>query len=110
MKVHFITPGWKKNPHPFRRVLFPPLGLMTLAAHTPKDVKVCIIDEHVDWIDFDEIPDLVGITTLTATAWRAYEIAKRYRTLGSKVVLGGIHASMVPDEALQHADSVVVGS
>ncbi len=109
MKIHLITPGWYKNPLPFRKKLFPPLGLMTLAAYTPEDGELRIIDEQIDGIDFDDVPDLVGITTLTATAWRAYEIAERYRSLGSKVVLGGIHASAVPEEALEHADSVVIG-
>jgi radical SAM superfamily enzyme YgiQ (UPF0313 family) len=109
MNIHLIAPGWYKNPQPFRKKLFPPLGLMTLAAHTPEDVKIRIIDEQIERIDFDEVPDLVGITTLTATAWRAYEIAERYRTLGSKVVLGGIHSSMVPEESRNHSDSVVIG-
>jgi radical SAM superfamily enzyme YgiQ (UPF0313 family) len=82
---------------------------MTLAAYTPSDVDIRIIDENVEPIQFSDMPDLVGITTLTATARRAYEIADTYRGLGTKVVLGGIHASMIPEEALKHADSVVVG-
>jgi radical SAM superfamily enzyme YgiQ (UPF0313 family) len=70
---------------------------------------VRLINENLERIDFADTPDLVGITTMTATAARAYEIADRYRELGAKVVLGGIHASMVPAEASEHADSVVVG-
>jgi radical SAM superfamily enzyme YgiQ (UPF0313 family) len=109
MKLHLIVPTKKREIYLFNRKLFPPLGLMCLAAYTPKEVEVRLIDENVEPIDFADTPDLVGITTLTATAPRAYEIADRYRALGSKVVLGGVHASMVPDEALEHADSVVVG-
>ena len=82
---------------------------MTLAAYTPKDVQIRLIDENVEPINFAEVPDLVGITTLTATARHAYQIADRYRELGAKVVMGGVHASMIPQEALDHADSVVVG-
>jgi len=82
---------------------------MYLAAHTPPEVEVRLIDENTEPIDFSEAPDLVGITTMTATAPRAYEIARRYRGQGAKVVLGGIHASMVPEEALRYADAVVVG-
>jgi len=82
---------------------------MYLAAYTPKEVEVRLTDEGVERVDFTDIPDLAGITALTATAPRAYEIADRYRELGAKVVLGGVHASMVPEEALEHVDSVVVG-
>lgn len=109
MKLHLIAPTRKRETYLFNRELFPPLGLMYLAAYTPKEVKVRLIDENVERIDFADSPDLVGITALTATAPRAYEIADRYRELGAKVVLGGVHASMVPEEALEHADSVVVG-
>lgn len=86
-----------------------PLALPTLAALTPKDVEVEIVDENFDEINFDENIDLVGITFLTYLAPRAYEIADRFRIRGVKVVLGGIHTSMVPDEAKQHADSIVIG-
>jgi radical SAM superfamily enzyme YgiQ (UPF0313 family) len=109
MQVHLISPAKKREPPLFRRELFPPLGLMTLAAYTPEEIKLRLFDENVEPIDFSEIPDLVGITTMTATARRAYEIAHRYRELGARVVLGGIHTSMVQEEALEHADSIVIG-
>jgi radical SAM superfamily enzyme YgiQ (UPF0313 family) len=80
-----------------------------VAALTPKDVEVTLIDEHVDRIDFEEKVDLVGITSLTATAPRAYEIGDEFKKRGVKVVLGGIHPSVLPEEAIQHADSVVIG-
>ncbi len=109
MRVHLIAPSGGMKLHGFGREAFPPLGLMVLAAHTPRDVDVRLINENLERIDFADTPDLVGITATTAGAIRAYEIADRYRELGVKVVLGGIHASMVPEEALAHADSVVVG-
>lgn len=109
MKLHLIAPARSKKPYLFGKETFPPLGFMYLAAYTPREVEVRIINENLERIDFGELPDLVGITTMTATAARAYEIADRYRELGVKVVLGGIHASMVPEEAQAHADSVAVG-
>lgn len=109
MKLHLIAPSRKRKPTLSGKELFPPFGLMYLAAYTPPEVEIRLVDENVERIDFAGRPDLVGITTMTATAPRAYEIADRYRALGIRVVLGGIHASMVPDEAQEHADSVVIG-
>lgn len=109
MKVHLVSPTKNGESFLFNKGLLAPLGLMYLAAHTPTDVDLRILDENVEPIDFSDIPDLVGITTLTQTAPRAYEIADRYRAAGARVVLGGIHASMLPDEAAGHADSVVIG-
>ncbi len=109
MKIHLVSPTKKGETYLFKRGLLAPLGLMYLAAHTPPEHEVRLIDENVERIDFSEVPDLVGITTMTATAPRAYEIARRYRSLGAKVVLGGVHASMLPEEAALFADAVVVG-
>jgi radical SAM superfamily enzyme YgiQ (UPF0313 family) len=75
----------------------------------PPEFEVHLVDEIVEDIDFNEEPDLVGITLMTPMALRVYEIAGRFRQRGSKVVLGGIHSTAVPEEAAQHADSVVVG-
>ncbi len=109
MKLHLISPTKKGETYLFNKGLLTPLGLMYLAASTPPDVDIKLLDENTERLDFSEVPDLVGITTMTATAPRAYEIASRYRAMGSKVVMGGVHASMLPDEALQYADSVVIG-
>lgn len=109
MKLHLIAPTKQGETYLFNRGLLAPLGLMYLAAHTPPEVEVRLIDENVERIDFSDVPDLAGITTMTATAPRAYEIADRYRELGARVVLGGIHASMIPEEASAHADAVVTG-
>jgi radical SAM superfamily enzyme YgiQ (UPF0313 family) len=87
----------------------PCLGLLKVAALTPPDWQVTIIDEKVERLPPDQEADLVGITTMTTTAERGYEIADLYRRCGTKVVMGGMHASCLPDEALRHCDSVVVG-
>lgn len=109
MRVHLVAPTKMGETYLFNKGLLAPLGLMYLAAHTPDGIDVRIIDESVERIDFSDTPDLVGISTMTATAPRAYEIADAYKLSGARVVLGGIHASMLPHEALEHADSVVIG-
>lgn len=86
----------------------PPLSLGIIAALTPENWDIEIIDENFEPFKFKEA-DLVGITALTSAAVRAYELSKVYQEKGIKVVLGGIHVSMVPDEAEQYADSIVTG-
>jgi radical SAM superfamily enzyme YgiQ (UPF0313 family) len=86
-------------------------ALQLLAALTPPTHDVSIVQEHLgDDIRFnDPGVDLVGITAMTIQARRAYQIADGYRAAGKTVVLGGIHPSVLPNEALLHADAVVVG-
>jgi radical SAM superfamily enzyme YgiQ (UPF0313 family) len=87
---------------------FPPLGLGIVAAQTPSPWRVELADEN--WQPFVyRDADLVGITAFTASAPRAYEIAALYRARGVPVVMGGIHVSMCPDEALRFVDAVVIG-
>ena len=88
--------------------LFPPLGLGIIAALTPENYEVEIIDENFEEFEFCRA-DIIGITAFTSAASRAYEIATVYREKGIPVVLGGIHPSMVPEEAGQYADAVVIG-
>ncbi|MBI5970516.1 MAG: B12-binding domain-containing radical SAM protein [Deltaproteobacteria bacterium] len=85
------------------------LAIPTLVSLTPPEHEIKIFDENIEDIDFDFPVDLVGISVRTIFAKRAYEIADKYRSLGIKVVLGGIHPSMCAEEALGHSDSVVVG-
>ena len=87
-----------------QRVSLPLLAALTPAGHT-----VTIVDETFAPDDVDEDVDLVGITVMTDLALRAYHLADHYRRRGVKVVMGGIHPTVLPGEALQHADSVVVG-
>jgi radical SAM superfamily enzyme YgiQ (UPF0313 family) len=105
VKIELIAP---KESGGGRR-LTPKLGLLTIAALTPSNIEVTLTDESVQEIDFDKEVDLVGITAMTSTAVRAYEIADTFREKGKCVVLGGIHPSAMPEEAAQHADSVVIG-
>jgi radical SAM superfamily enzyme YgiQ (UPF0313 family) len=80
-----------------------------VAAASPRGVEVSLCDDALEEVDFDARPDLVGLTANTAQAPRAYEIAAEFRARGVPVVMGGMHASALPDEALQHVDAVVVG-
>ena len=87
----------------------PPMGLLNVAAVTPSDIELTIIDEDFKDIDFDSAPDLVGISAMTATAPRAYEIASEFRRKGVPVVLGGPHPSLMYEEAREYANSIVIG-
>ena len=91
-----------------RRFMFP-LAIPTLAALTPPHYNIRIVDEETESLPAGEVPDVVGISTLSSTIIRAYEIARHYRSLGSKVIMGGAYASYMTEEVLQHADTVVVG-
>ena len=92
-----------------RSFYVPPLNLMLLAAFLPEDIVVEIVDERIAPFTFDHDADIVGITCMTADAPRAYEIADRCRANGVSVVMGGIHPTVLPEEASQHADSIVIG-
>ncbi len=92
-----------------RAVWFPKLSLPTIAAYTPEQWHVDLVDEAVQDIDFDYPCDLVGLSVMTCYAPRAYEIAAEFRKRGVKVVMGGVHATYCPEEALQHVDTVVCG-
>jgi len=87
---------------------FAPTGLAYVASLTPSDWYIKIIDETVEPLTFEDA-DLVGITAMTPTAPRAYQISQQYRRKGIKTVMGGVHASILPDEAVQYADSVLIG-
>jgi radical SAM superfamily enzyme YgiQ (UPF0313 family) len=76
---------------------------------TPRNFKIAFQDENINEINFDEKIDLVAIGGLTGLADRAYEIADEFKKRGVPVIMGGIHVSSLPEEALQHADSVVIG-
>jgi radical SAM superfamily enzyme YgiQ (UPF0313 family) len=87
----------------------PMLTLQQIAAITPEKCEIELIDDRYDEPDFDTDADLIGISTLTASAPRAYKIADEFRRKGKTVVMGGMHPSALPEEALKHADSIVIG-
>ena len=110
MKLLMIAPRWPRDSlwgqMYFR---FPYLALTTLAALTSDEWDISIIDENVDTLDLSVLPDLVAVSIMTPLAKRGYEIADIYREQGVPVVLGGMHPTMMKDEAKTHADAVVLG-
>ena len=109
MKLELIVPATQENLLNRKKATLPHLGLAMVAALTPPEVEVSLTDENVTVIDFQKEIDLVGITTVTTTATRAYKISDTFRAKGVKVILGGSHPSALPEEAAQHADAVVIG-
>jgi len=111
-KVLFIEPR-APRPHIFSRVVIPRLGsvlLGTILQNQGIDVKVVVEEvSQPDYRNLDFQPDLVGISSISSTAPRAYELADFYREQGLPVVLGGAHPSFLPGEGLQHADYVISG-
>ncbi|MEK6714216.1 MAG: radical SAM protein [Nitrospirota bacterium] len=85
------------------------LAIPTLISLTPPGHEIRVFDENIEDIDYNWGAVLVGISVRTMFATRAYEIADNFRKRGVKTVLGGIHPSFCPEEALEHSDSVVVG-
>jgi len=110
VKLLLVAPGWPKGrlwgEIGFK---FPSLSLAALAAVTPRQWQVGLVDENIEAIDFDTDADLVAVTAMTPQAPRAYRIADAFRERGVSVVMGGFHASNLPHEALEHVDAVVVG-
>lgn len=94
-----------------RSLRYAPLTMPTLKALVPGELRaeVRIVDEMVEDLDFGLEADLVGLTAITGTAARAFEIADRFRARGIPVVMGGVHPTLEPAECLEHADAVVKG-
>jgi len=86
----------------------PPLAMGILAARSP-GWDIAFYDEKAEALPTDDQPDLVALSVETFTARRAYAVADAYRQRGVPVVMGGYHPTFLPDEALQHADAVVIG-
>src|SRR5690348_8188883 len=115
MKIQLLSPAGEIHRNStgiFKTSLrYAPLTLTTLAALVPPELEaeITIQDEGVQPLDLDFEADLVGITAITGTALRAYAIADRLRARGQTVVIGGVHATLLPDEAARHADALVLG-
>lgn len=109
MKILLISPAVSKSKRTVKELMMPQLALYILEGLTPERHQVRIIEEEVQPIDFTESCDLVGISCMTANAPRAYEVAAGFRAQGKTVVMGGVHPTILPEETLLHADSVVIG-
>lgn len=109
MKFKLIYPKWRKLDGQTEFHL-PPHGPVVFAATLPDDVDVEFTDENVAAINFDDSPDIVGISMmLTSQVKRGWEIADRYRERGIKVIFGGIATMLHSEETMEHADAVFLG-
>ncbi len=115
MKIQLLSPAGsihRGRGGIFRTSLrYAPLTLTTLAALVPEELEaeITIQDEGIESLDLDFEADLVGITAITGTSLRCYGIADHLRARGHTVVLGGVHPTLLPEEAARHADAVVIG-
>lgn len=109
MKVEIINCWIGRYAGEQKTRLIPPLTAAHLAALCPPDVEVSIRHEQVREIDYEVEADLVALSFMTGYAPHAYEVARRFRARGTKVVLGGPHTTLLPREGLAYADAVVVG-
>ncbi len=111
MKLTLIKPNIGRREHSLYvdEGRMEPLPLGILAALTPKDIELVMYDDRMEPIPYDEPTDLVGITVETFTARRAYEISDEYRKRGVTVVMGGMHATLIPEEVGEHCDCVITG-
>jgi radical SAM superfamily enzyme YgiQ (UPF0313 family) len=112
--IHLVNPktdSLTTRPIYLNRALYSPLaGLLAVAACISRDqYEVVLTDENIETIDFDLKADLVGISAMTSYINRGYEIADQFRAKGVPVVMGGVHPSFMPQEALKHCDAVVIG-
>ena len=109
MKILLISPERERKKEEAFLFRLGFLNLPYVAAVTPPDVEMKIVDEAFEKVHLEEKVDLVGVTAQTPVAPRAYQIAGEFRKRGIPVVMGGVHASMLPEEALRHVDAVVIG-
>ena len=112
--IHLINPktdSLTTRPLYLNRALYSPLaGVLAVAGAIPRDrYEVVLTDENIESIDYDLETDLVGISAMTCYVNRGYEIADAFRARGVPVVMGGVHPSFMPQEALKHCDAVVIG-
>jgi radical SAM superfamily enzyme YgiQ (UPF0313 family) len=115
MKVALISPKGPLYRHRggiFRKSLrYQPLTLTTLASLAPPELEIdfTLLDEGIADIPSDLDADLIGMTVITGSAPRAYELARRFRAAGKTLVLGGPHVTLLPEEAQEEADAICVG-
>jgi radical SAM superfamily enzyme YgiQ (UPF0313 family) len=109
MKILLISPTIDTKKRTNKGLMMPQLSLYILKGLTPPEHEVVTIEEEAEGVDLDAQCDLVGISCMTANSPRAYQLAGEFRARGKTVVLGGVHPTILPDEALQYANCVVIG-
>ena len=109
MKILLISPTIDTEKRTTKGLMMPQLALYILEGLTPAEHEVTIVEEETENIDLEQDCDLVGISCMTANAPRAYELCKEFKRRKKTVILGGVHPTILPEEALKYADCVVVG-
>jgi len=109
MKLLLVSPCQYKHRRFSNSLRIPQISLNIIAALTPSNYEIKIVEEELEDINFDENCDIVGISTMTANAPRAYKMAMEFKKRGRTVVLGGVHPTALPHESIRYADSVVIG-
>jgi len=111
MKIIFIQPsvGRKEGKKYLKTWQMEPLSIAQLSGLTPQNVEKQFFDDRIEEIDYTQKADLVAISVETYTAKRAYQIADKFKKKGSLIIIGGLHATLVTEEVVQHADAVIVG-
>jgi len=112
MKITFILPaiGKKQGQQYIGTWKMEPLTIAMLKALTPAHFETEFFDDRIELIDYDTKTDIVAITLETYTALRGYDIAAKFKARGKTVIFGGYHATLCPDEAMAHGDSVITGN
>lgn len=112
MRILFIQPavGHKGPGATYPKTwIMEPLALAVLSALTPRRIERIFMDDRLGEVDFSVEADLVAMSVECYTARRSYEIASRFRAKGAKVVLGGFHVKLAPEEASSYADAIILG-
>ena len=109
MQILLISPTVDTEKRTNKGLMLPQLALYILQGLTPASHEVMIIEEESESIDLEQKCDLVAISCMTANAPRAYTLCNEFKKRGKTVILGGVHPTILPDEALEYADAVVVG-
>ena len=111
MRLTIIHPaiGHKKHERYIRSWQMEPLPSAAIAGLTPKDVEIRFYDDRMEKIPYEEPTDAVALSLETYTAKRAYQIASEFRKRNVPVIVGGFHASLMPEEAERYAEAVVIG-
>jgi radical SAM superfamily enzyme YgiQ (UPF0313 family) len=109
MKILLVSPAVNASKRTNKGLRMPQLALYIIEGLTPPGHEVKVVEEEAETLNLDEECDLVGISCMTANAPRSYMIAREFKKRGKTVIFGGVHPTIMPDEALQYADSVVIG-
>lgn len=112
-KILLIAPTVTMNKEEMVKVppilWIPSLAFSIIASFTPDQFEIEIVEEEIEVINFDTECDIVGISFMTAAAPRSYDIAREFKKRGKTIIFGGIHPTVLPEEAIKHCDSVIVG-